>query len=133
MTEAIARQKAPLRLRFTTAGIEPQALDRNMVAYMAKRGFDVSRPRPRSLADVGPLDDFYVVVLLSKKAEDACPPLPYKTIALTWDIHDPTTTAGTAAEVEAGFARTYAEIDVKLSDLIAAMLGNPDEPTQEIT
>lgn len=124
MAEAIAHRRAPLNLSFAGAGLEPSPLDPVMVDFMRSRGFEVSRPHPRGLADIGSLEDFYVVVLLSKEVEDRCPPLPYKTIALTWDIPDPAMVKGTPAEVEAAYTRAYAEIDLKLGDLIAAMLGD---------
>lgn len=123
MAEVIARQKAPLHLRFASAGVNPAPLDPRMVAFMARRGVEISRPRPRGLDDVGDLSDYYIVVLLSKAAEDACPPLPYKTIALTWDIPDPSRVEGTPEEVEAAYARAYADIEVKLGDLVDALLG----------
>lgn len=123
MAEVIAHQHAPLHLRFASAGINPAPLDPRMVAFMAKRGVDITRPRPRGLADVGDLGDYYIVVLLSKSAEDACPPLPYKTIALTWDIPDPSLVEGPPEVVEAAYARAYAEIETKLGDLVAALLG----------
>jgi phosphate transport system protein len=129
MAEAIARRRAPLRCSFASCGLAPAPLDPRMVAYMASRGIEVTRPRPRGLEDVGPLDDFYVVVLLSREAEEGCPVLPYKTVALTWDIPDPSKVEGTPQEVEAAYAKAYHEIDTKLGDLVAAMLGeNPEIP-----
>ena len=132
MAEAIARQRAPLRCSFASAGLVPSALDPRMVAFMATRGIEVSRPHARGLADIGALDDFYVVVLLSKEAEEGCPPLPYKTVALTWDIPDPSRVEGSPEQVEAAYARAFTEIDTKLRDLVAAMLGDFPE-TPEIT
>jgi phosphate transport system protein len=126
MAEAMAQKKAPLMYSFISAGFEPGDIDTRMVAFMARRGIEVARNRSRSLDEVGDLDDFQVVVLLSKQAEDACPPLPYKTVALTWELPDPSIVEGTPAEVEAAYSRAFAEIDTKLGDLLHALLGeNP--------
>lgn len=121
MAEAIARARAPLLLGFASAGITPRPLNPRMVAFMARRGIEVTRPRPRSLGDVGPLDDFRVVVTLSREAEEHCPPMPYHTIQLFWDIEDPS--RATEADAEAAFERVYAELDTKIADLIAAIEG----------
>lgn len=131
MAEAIARRRAPLRVTFATAGISPRPLDPRMVAYMAEKGFDITRPRARGLADVGPLDDYYVVVTISREAEEGCPPLPYRTVQLFWDIPDPSKVEGTPQEIKAAYAATYAELDAKITDLLDAMLGSHDH--EEIT
>lgn len=124
MAEAMAQKRAPLMYSFTSAGLEPGDIDTRMVAFMAKRGIEVARNRSRSLEEVGKLDDFQVVVLLSKQAEDACPQLPYKTVALTWELPDPSIVEGTPAEVDAAYSRAFAEIDTKLGDLLHALLGD---------
>jgi phosphate transport system protein len=124
MAEAMAQKRAPLMYSFTSAGLEPGDIDTRMVAFMAKRGIEVARNRSRSLEEVGKLDDFQVVVLLSKQAEDACPQLPYKTVALTWELPDPSIVDGTPAEVDAAYSRAFTEIDTKLGDLLHALLGD---------
>ncbi len=131
MAEAIARAQAPLRVSFASAGIEPRPLNPTMVAFMARRQFEISRPRPRSVADVGALDDFYVVVTLSQEAEDRCPPLPYRTIQLFWDVPDPSRASGTDAEVEAVFDAVFRELEFKIADLIAAIVGVSNDPSGE--
>jgi phosphate transport system protein len=124
MAEAMAQKKAPLLYSFTSAGLEASEIDMRMVAFMAKRGIEIARNRSRSLEEVGGIGDFNVVVLLSKQAEDACPQLPYKTVALTWDLPDPSVVEGTPAAVEAAYSKAYAEIDTKLGDLLHALLGD---------
>lgn len=127
MAEAIARARAPLKVSFASAGIEPRPLNPKMVAFMAARGFEVSRPRPRSMEDVGSLEDFYVVVTLSQEAEDRCPPLPYRTVQLYWDIPDPSRVQGNDSEMESAFEGVYRELEIKISDLIAAIVGANNE------
>lgn len=123
MAEAIARSRAPLDISFSSCGLNPRPLDPRMVAFMATRGHDVTRPRARTVADVGNLEDYYVVVALSREAEENCPPLPYRTVALSWDIADPSKVEGTPEQVEAAYANAYEDINAKLGDLVAGMLG----------
>ncbi|MFZ5478716.1 MAG: phosphate signaling complex protein PhoU [Myxococcota bacterium] len=130
MAEAIAKSRAPLHTSFFSCGLWPRPLDPRMVAFMAKRGYDVTRPRPRTLADAGPLEDYYVVVTLSREAEEGCPPLPYKTVALAWDIADPSKVEGTPEQVEAAYAHAHDDIQSKLGDLLAGLLGT--DPNEEV-
>lgn len=123
MAEAIARTRAPLDVSFSSCGLWPRALDPRMVAFMAGRGHEVNRPRPRGIEDAGSLEDYYVVVTLSRDAEEGCPPLPYRTIALAWDIADPSKVDGSPEQVEAAYAAAYDDIEAKLIDLVAALGG----------
>lgn len=132
MAEAIARARAPLHLSFASAGIDPRPLNPRMVAFMARRGYEISRPRPRGLAEAGALDDYRVVVTISREAEEGCPPVPYHTVQLFWDVPDPSHATGSDAEIEAAFEAVYRELEVKIADLIAAVLGASPE-NEEIT
>lgn len=123
MAEAIAKSRAPLNVHFVSCGLWPRPLDPRMVAYMATRGHEVIRPRPRTLDDAGALDNYYLVVTLSKEAEEGCPPLPYRTLAMHWDIADPSKVDGSPAQIEAAYAAAYEDIQAKLDDLVAAVLG----------
>jgi protein-tyrosine-phosphatase len=127
LAEAIAHRRLPLRCSITSAGIAPAATDPRLVSFLASRGIELVRSHPRSLAEVGPFEDFNVVVLLSREAEDACPTLPYKTIALAWDIADPAKIEGSPGEIESAWARAYADVDQKLGDLVAALHGDTPE------
>lgn len=126
MAEAIALARAPLRVSFASCGLEPRPLDARMVAFMEQRGHVINRPRPRGLADAGPLEDYYVVVTLSREVEESCPPLPYRTIGLAWDIADPSKVDGSPEQIEAAYAAAYDDICAKLADLVAALGADHD-------
>ncbi len=125
MAEAMARKHAPLMYSFTSAGLEPGDIDPRMVAFMAKRGIEVARNRSRALDEAGSLDDFQVVVLLSKQAEEACPAASLQDrgadLGASRIRRSP---RGPTAEIEGAYARAYAEIDTKLGDLLHALLGD---------
>jgi len=127
MAESLARARAPLTFGFASAGLEPAPLNPRMVAFMQRKGIKVVRPRPRGLGDVAPLEDYSVVVTLSQEVEDNCPPLPSRTVSLYWNVQDPAKEAGTDAELERVFQRTFDEIDKKIADLIGAMVGADTE------
>lgn len=123
MAEAIARAQAPAHFIFTSAGTDPGALDPGAVRFMASRGIDISRQRPKGLTDVGSLDDYHVVVTLSQEAKEACPTVPYRAVALNWDIPDPSKATGTPEEIEAAYAAVFDELRTKIGELLESLVG----------
>ena len=124
MAEAIARTRAPVNFLFSSAGVHPaEAIDVGLVQFMAGKGADIARQRPKSLADVGRLEDFNIVVTLSRAADEACPEVPYGTMELNWDIADPSKTTGTPAEIQTAYQQVHAELHTKIGELIDSLLG----------
>ena len=123
MAESLARARAPLSIAFASAGLEPAPLNPRMVAFMHGKGVEVVRPRPRGLSDAGPLEDYSVVVLLSRQVEENCPSMPYRTIQLSWEVEDPARAVGDDAAQTAVFQRVFDELDRKIADLVGAMVG----------
>lgn len=124
MAEAIARQIAPVNFLFSSSGTTPAAaVDPRTVTFMAAKGVDISRQRPKTLADVGRIEDFNVVVTLSSEAEEACPDVPYGAMELNWDIADPSKTTGTPEEIEVAYQAVYQELHTTLEELVDSLLG----------
>lgn len=123
MAEAIARRIAPSHFIFTSAGTTPGELDPRAVAFMSKKGIDISRQRSKGLADVGRVEDFNVVVTLSHQAEEACPQVPYGAIVLNWELPDPAKATGTADEVEAAYDKVFTELETKIAELTEGLVG----------
>ncbi len=132
MAEAIARQLAPVNFIFSSAGTAPAAaLDPGTLRFMALKGTDIARQRPKALADVGRIEDFNVVVTLSQQAEEACPEVPYGAMELNWDIADPSKVTTTPVEIEAAYEATYRELHTKVDELIDSLLGAHAELEEE--
>lgn len=120
MAEVLASAHAPLRVSFASAGLEPRAtFDPRMAAFLERQGYALRRPRPRGLGDVSALDQYSVVVTLTQEAEDRCPPLPYRTVALAWDLPDPGDELSTRDE--ATLAACADAILSRVQDLLAAL------------
>jgi phosphate transport system protein len=131
MAEAIGRQISPGHFLFQSAGTAPEPLDPGAVKFMASKGIDISRQRPKGLNDVGRVEDFNVVVTLSHHAEEQCPQVPYGAIELNWEIEDPSKLEGTPEEKEAAYARVYEELNGKIQELIEGLLGAHAEREEE--
>jgi phosphate transport system protein len=127
VAEAIARSLAPANLLFASAGANPQPVDPRAVAALARHGLDASHQRSKSLSEVGPIEDFDVVVTLSQVAEEACPPVPYDAVALNWEIRDPGKAAGSEAEVAAVYDQIYEDLRDKVAELVEVLAGNQEE------
>jgi len=132
MAEAIARKTAPGHFVFQSAGTTPEGpLDPGAVKFMAQKGVDISKQRPKGLSDVGRVEDFNVVVTLSTRAEEECPKVPYGSIELNWEIDDPSKFEGPAAEKEARYAAVYGDLHRKIQELIEGLLGAHAEHEEE--
>lgn len=123
MAEAIARASAPGHFIFTSAGAQPGPLDPGAVKYLASKGIDISRQRSKGIAEAGNLADYHVVVTLSQEAEEACPPVPYKAVALNWNISDPSKATGSPDQIEAAYEAVHDELGKKIGELLESMAG----------
>lgn len=131
MAEAIAREMAPAHFIFQSAGIRPSELDPRAVEFLAKKNIDMSRQRPKSLGDVGNVEDFHVVVTLSHQAEEDCPQLPYGAMELDWEIADPVKATGSPAEIQAAYEAVYRELKSKINELVEGLLGASAEHEED--
>ena len=124
MAEAIARKIAPVNIIFSSAGVTPAPeIDATTLKFMAGKATDIARQRTKSLADVGRIEDFNVVVTLSSEAEEACPEVPYGAMELNWDISDPSKATGTPGEIETAYDAIYKELETKIDELVDSLLG----------
>ncbi len=124
IAEGIGCKRGPAYMIFSSAGTQPKdVVDPAVVAVMAKHGIDISRQRPKGLADIGPLADLHVVVTMSAEAATAMPELPYHGIELNWEIADPSKVTGSPADIEAAYEAVYQELHTKINELIESMLG----------
>lgn len=132
MAEAIARQLAPSHFIFQSAGTNPQALDPRAVEFMAKKGIDISRHRPKTLADAGKVEDFHVVVVMSDRgADEPVLQVPYGAMELEWEVPDPVKATGTAQEIEAVYESTYQLLRKEITELVEGLRGAHLEREEE--
>jgi phosphate transport system protein len=124
IAEGIARTLAPTHFLFSSAGVEPaDAIDPGTLRLMNRHGVDMSRHRPKRLADLGRIDDFHVVVTLTPQSAVKLPAMPYGGIEFNWDIADPSQVTGTPADVERAYAAVYEDLHTKIEELVESMLG----------
>jgi phosphate transport system protein len=131
MAEGIARQQAPQHFLFRSAGVNPTSVDPRAVEFMARQGIDISRQQAKSVAAVGPIEDFNIVVTLSHQAEETCPQVPYQVVQLNWEIGDPSDAAGTDEEIERAYREVYEDLGQRIHDLVEALSGAFEQEEEE--
>lgn len=123
IAEGIARMFSPPHLIFTSAGADPHPVDDKAVEFLDAQGIDISRHRSKSMADVGPIEDFNVVITLSQAAKEALPKVPYHAVALNWEVSDPSKLTGTDEEIEAAYRDTFELLKQKIAEMSPALVG----------
>lgn len=123
MAEAIARSVAPIHFAFSSGGSAPTAVDRETLSFLAARGLDTSRQRAKTIADAGPLEEYYLVVILSQRPDSLCPLVPYQSVRLDWDLADPSKGTGTPEEKAAAYQATFDLLRAKIEDLTKGVAG----------
>ncbi|HTG45325.1 MAG TPA: PhoU domain-containing protein, partial [Verrucomicrobiae bacterium] len=123
MAEAIGNALHPEQFVFSSAGLDPTAIDPMTIGFLKEKGLDVSRQTSKSVAQIPNLDHYQIIVALAKEAEKVFPPPPNKTVCLDWAVSDPSKIKGTAAEIRAAYEQTYQFLQAHIQDLVEAVLG----------
>ena len=116
VAEAVGRSLAPPYLQFSSAGLEPAPLEARALAVAERHGLQLSRHRPKSVAEVGRLEDYHVVITFGHEAEEVCGKLPYKIIQLDWEVPAPQ-----PQPPEEWYERTFEDVRAKVTDLVHAL------------
>ncbi len=124
MAEAVALSLNQPRFIFTSAGIDPEPIDRNTIDFMKTKGFDVSHIIPKSIEKVPNLEHYQVIVALSPAARKMFRQSPRKSIFLDWIIDDPSKNQGNPKEIEEAYEAAFQFIQTQVNDLVNAVIGN---------
>jgi len=121
MAEFIGTSLGETGFVFGSAGLDPLPISKATTAFMATKGFDVSRAVPRAVTGVENLEGQDVIVLLAPEAKRAFPRRPRKAVLLQWPIEDPSLVTGSDAEVRAAYEKAYAFIETHIHELVSAI------------
>ena len=123
MAEAIAHSLAQPRFVFSSAGLDPRAIDPGTLAFLKEKGFDVSHMAPKGTDQVPNLDYYNVIVGVAKKAQEAFPRTPRNLVYVDWSIDDPSRVTGSPEEIRAAYEATFQFLSRHVRDLVGAVLG----------
>jgi phosphate transport system protein len=123
MAEAIAHSLGQPKFIFSSAGIDPQAIDPVTVAFLREKGLDTSRLAPKAIHQVPNLDHYQVVVGVAHEAQQAFPRSPRKMVYVDWSVEDPSRVQGSPEEVRAAYEAAFRFLSSHVRDLVGAVLG----------
>jgi phosphate transport system protein len=123
MAEGIANSLTRSEFVFSSAGLDPKPIDGRTISFLAEKKIDISRQAPKSLNQVPNLDHYQVIVALAKEAQKVFPPPPTKTVALDWNVPDPSIVQGSPEQIRAAYEQTFQYINTHIRDLVEAILG----------
>ncbi len=123
IAEAIAASLEQPRFVFSSAGLDPRAIEPRTIAFLKEKGHDVSRMAPKGTDQIPNLDYYNVIVAVAAEAREAFPRTPRSLVTVDWSIADPSRVEGTPDEVRAAYEATYEYLSRNIRDLVEAVLG----------
>lgn len=121
MATAIGNALGLKKYEFNSAGISPEEIDAKTIDFLKEKGYDISQKKSRNLNVITNLEDYDVLIALSKPATKVFPPPPAKNIQITWEIKDPSRLKGKKKDVEAAYEKTFEFIKEHITGLIFAI------------
>jgi len=126
IAQAAATNFGAKRFSFDSAGLNAGVVEPQTIRFLAGKSADVSHQPSKSVDQVTDLNDFQVVVALTKEAERAFPPKPTKTLGLQWIVADPSEARGSGPEINAEYERAWQSLTNHVRDLVQAILGDDE-------
>jgi arsenate reductase len=123
MAEAIAQSLGQPKFVFSSAGLDPRAIDPRALQLLRDKGLDASRLAPKTIYQVPNLDHYQIIVGVAKEAQQAFPRSPRKTVYVDWSVDDPSRAQGSLEEVQAAYEATFRFLSNHVRDLVGAVLG----------
>jgi len=123
MAEAIAQSLGQPKFIFSSAGLDPRAIDPRTLAFMKEKGLDISREAPKAIYQVPNLEHYQVIVGVAPEAQQAFPRSPRKMVYVDWSIDDPSQVRGSPEEVRSAYEATFSFLSSHVRDLVGAVLG----------
>ncbi len=131
MAEAIANSFGHPRFIFSSAGFEPQPIDSTTLAFMADKGFDLSRMRPKAITQIPNLEYYQVIAALTPEARHFFAKEHRKIVVLDWIMEDPCSVNAPPEKLKAAYEKAFQFIQVHLAGLIQAVIAVEDNPDEE--
>ncbi len=123
MAEAIAQSLGQPKFIFSSAGLDPQVIDPQTLAFMKEKGLDISHMAPKAIYQIPNLDHYQVIVGVAPEAKQAFPRSPRKMVYIDWSIDDPSRAEGSPEDVRSAYEAAFHFLSSHVRDLVGAVLG----------
>jgi phosphate transport system protein len=121
MAEAIGNSLDHQNFVFASAGLSARPIDWRAVEFLGEKGIDIAHQASKSVEHVPNLDHYHVIIALAKEAKKIFPPPPTKTVALDWNVEDPSKRPGSLSEVRDAYEQTFQYINTHVRELVNAL------------
>lgn len=122
LAEAIAHNLDQPKFIFASAGLDPQPVDADTLAFLKSKGLTPPNPVSKNVTQLPNLDAAQIIVALDPAAKRAFPK-PTKAICLDWSLPDPSAATDATAK-QAAFEQAYTFLHEQISDLCEGVLGD---------
>jgi phosphate transport system protein len=126
MAEGIANKLNQDGFVFSSAGLEARGLDWRTVEFLKEKGIDIAHHKPKSVGQIPNLDHYHVIIALAREAKKVFPAPPTKVVGLDWAVEDPSTGAGSLADVRDAYEQTFQYINTHVRELVQALVEDSD-------
>ncbi|HYN42663.1 MAG TPA: phosphate signaling complex protein PhoU [Thermoanaerobaculia bacterium] len=123
MAEAIAQSLGQPKFVFSSAGLDPRAIDPRTFSFLKEKGFDALHMAPKGTDQIPNLEFYNVIVGVAKEAQQAFPRTPRNLVYVDWSIDDPSRVEGSPEDVRAAYEVAYGFLSRNVRDLVGAVLG----------
>lgn len=124
MAECIGNSLKQQAFVFSSAGLERKSVDPETMAFLRKKGLDVARQNSKALEQIPYLDQYQIIVALSKDAQSSFPAPPTKVVCLDWSAVYPNLDGPPSQNFENELERTYRFLHDHIKDLVEAVLSD---------
>lgn len=107
---------------FSSAGLERKSVDPETMNFLRSKGLDVARQSAKAIGQIPYLEQYQIIVALSRDAQSVFPRPPTKVVCLDWSGVQPTLEGIRSEDFEAGLERTYQFLMDQIRDLVEAVL-----------
>lgn len=124
LAEGIGNSLAQPKFVFSSAGLNPQPIDPEVVRFLKEKGQDISKQKSKSIDQIPHLEFYQIFVALTPEARRRLPSnLPNKIVILEWAIPG----AETARDKREFLEKSYQVIHAHIEDLAEAVLGDKND------
>jgi protein-tyrosine-phosphatase len=123
MAEAIGESLGQPGFVFDSAGLDPQPIDQETIAFLKDKGIAPSRFATQSVNQVPNLDAAQIIVALDPAAKHAFPK-PTKAVCIDWSLPDPSKVDGDSPLRTGAYEEAFNFLHEHISGLTAAVLGD---------
>jgi arsenate reductase len=122
MAEAVLNKKGAGRFQAESAGSSPAArVNPYAIQALRESGIEWDGRPPRGIAGLE-REHWDFLITVCDRAKEACPVFPGQPVLAHWGMADPAAVEGDEAAKRAAFARTLADINLRMDELLSLPL-----------